>query len=85
MAVPVRVSSSDAVRKPIPLTARAAAEIGNRMMGQPYGWGGYLFNRDCSLAMRDLFVPFGVWLPTQLIGAGQGMAVHQLREGVPLG
>lgn len=33
------------------------------MMGQPYGWGGYLFNRDCSLAMRDLFVPFGVWLP----------------------
>ena len=32
-------------------------------MGQPYGWGGYLFNRDCSLAMRDLFVPFGVWLP----------------------
>ena len=37
--------------------------IGNRMMGQPYGWGGYLFNRDCSLAMRDLFVPFGVWLP----------------------
>ena len=63
VAVPVRVSPSDAVRKPIPLTARAAAEIGNRMMGQPYGWGGYLFNRDCSLAMRDLFVPFGVWLP----------------------
>ncbi|MFR4118197.1 MAG: SH3 domain-containing protein [Bilophila wadsworthia] len=63
VAVPVRVSPSDVVRKPIPLTARAAAEIGNRMMGQPYGWGGYLFNRDCSLAMRDLFVPFGVWLP----------------------
>ena len=63
VAVPVRVSPSDAVRKPIPLTAKAAAEIGNRMMGQPYGWGGYLFNRDCSLAMRDLFVPFGVWLP----------------------
>ena len=63
VAVPVRVSPSDAVRKPTPLTAKAAAEIGNRMMGQPYGWGGYLFNRDCSLAMRDLFVPFGVWLP----------------------
>ena len=54
------------------------------MMGQPYGWGGYLFNRDCSLAMRDLFVLWGV-AATQLIGAGQGMAVHQLREGVPLG
>ena len=63
VTVPVRVSSIDAVRKPLPMTAKAVAELGNRMMGQPYGWGGFLFNRDCSLAMRDLFVPFGVWLP----------------------
>ena len=63
VTVPVRVSSIDAVRKPLPMTAKAVAELGNRMMGQPYGWGGFLFNRDCSLAMRDLFIPFGVWLP----------------------
>ncbi len=63
VAVPAQVAPGDSVRKPIPLTAKSVAEIGNRMMGQPYGWGGYLFNRDCSLAMRDLFIPFGVWLP----------------------
>ena len=51
VAVPVRVSPSDAVRKPIPLTARAAAEHGTRTMGQPYGWGGQLSNRAWSSTM----------------------------------
>ncbi len=63
VAIPAQVAPGDALRKPLPLTAKSVAEIGNRMMGQPYGWGGYLFDRDCSLAMRDLFIPFGVWLP----------------------
>lgn len=63
VAVASPVSASDAVLKPLPLTPEAVARIGNVMMGQPYGWGGYLFDRDCSQAMRDLFVPFGLWLP----------------------
>jgi cell wall-associated NlpC family hydrolase len=33
------------------------------MIGQPYGWGGYGGNRDCSALLRDLFLPFGLWLP----------------------
>ncbi|GHV53063.1 hypothetical protein FACS1894206_03010 [Deltaproteobacteria bacterium] len=32
-------------------------------MGQPYGWGGLLGNRDCSSLMDDLFAPFGIYLP----------------------
>lgn len=63
VAVASPVPASDAVLKPLPLTPEAVARIGNVMMGQPYGWGGYLFDRDCSQAMRDLFVPFGLWLP----------------------
>ncbi len=31
--------------------------------GEPYGWGGYLGNRDCSATIRDLMIPFGKWLP----------------------
>ena len=85
VVVPVRVSPSDAVRKPIPLTARAAAEIGNRMMGQPYGWGGYLFNRDCSLAMRDLFVPFGVWLPRNSSAQAKAWQFISFVKASPLG
>ena len=28
-----------------------------------YGWGGMSGQRDCSSTLRDMFVPFGVWLP----------------------
>ncbi|MDD5156938.1 SH3 domain-containing C40 family peptidase [Sulfurimonas sp.] len=28
-----------------------------------YGWGGIYEQRDCSSMMRDLFTPFGIWLP----------------------
>ncbi|MCF6310647.1 MAG: SH3 domain-containing protein [Sulfurimonas sp.] len=28
-----------------------------------YGWGGMYGQRDCSSMLRDLFAPFGIWLP----------------------
>jgi len=28
-----------------------------------YGWGGMYEQRDCSSSLRDLFAPFGIWLP----------------------
>lgn len=49
--------------KPLPLTPGNLARLGNRMLGQPYRWGGSDQMRDCSLATRDLFLPFGLWLP----------------------
>ncbi|TQR31869.1 hypothetical protein DMB92_05640 [Campylobacter sp. MIT 99-7217] len=33
------------------------------LVGLPYGWGGYGFERDCSLLTRDIFGSFGVFLP----------------------
>ncbi len=48
---------------PLPLTAQAIAAVGQAFMGQAYGWGGEDGNRDCSLMLRDLFMPFGIWLP----------------------
>jgi hypothetical protein len=48
---------------PVPLTSRAVAELADGMFGQLYGWGGMFENRDCSSSMRDLFLPFGIWLP----------------------
>ena len=64
-AVPrlVTVPAASIARKPMPLTEEALARIGNGMLGQPYGWGGEFGNRDCSQMLRDLFIPFGVWLP----------------------
>jgi len=28
-----------------------------------YGWGGLFEQRDCSSMLRDIFTPFGIWLP----------------------
>lgn len=59
----VRLDKSTAVRVPLPLTPDRLAAVGADLMGQPYGWGGLNGDRDCSAMMRDLFTPFGVWLP----------------------
>jgi cell wall-associated NlpC family hydrolase len=59
----VNLAPEDAVAKPLPLTAGNMARVGNVMMGQAYGWGGMFGNRDCSALTRDLFTPFGLWLP----------------------
>lgn len=56
------VPTSNAVQKPLPLTQENLAAIGNQMINEPYGWGGLLEDRDCSLTMRDLYTPFGIWL-----------------------
>jgi len=58
-----RLPSELAAVKPLPLQPARIAELANRMIGQLYGWGGLYENRDCSATTRDLFAPFGLWLP----------------------
>jgi hypothetical protein len=57
------LDETEAAPWPVLLTRLNIAGLGNRMLGQPYGWGGYEGNRDCSSLLRDLFLPFGLWLP----------------------
>ncbi|MDL2316731.1 SH3 domain-containing protein [Desulfovibrio sp. OttesenSCG-928-A18] len=59
----VSVAPGDAVAVPMPLSADNIAAVGNRMLGQPYGWGGLDEKRDCSALTRDLLAPFGIYLP----------------------
>lgn len=57
------IPKSAAIEKPLPLTARNMARLARELVGEPYGWGGLGGNRDCSALVRDIFVPFGLWLP----------------------
>ncbi len=57
-------------RKPWDLTEDSISAVANAFiwnrpdrLGQPYGWGGMYEQRDCSSTLRDLFTPFGVWMP----------------------
>jgi hypothetical protein len=76
-----RVAPALAALKPLPLQQGRISELANRMLGQPYGWGGLYENRDCSATLRDLFAPFGVWLPRNSADqAKSGGSFHDLAK-----
>jgi len=55
---------SAAVRPmPLPPTQADVASLADELLNKPYGWGGLYRNRDCSSTLKDLFTPFGIWLP----------------------
>ncbi len=57
------VPKDTAVIKPLTITELNIAKVINQLINQPYGWGGLYRNRDCSATLKDLFTPFGIWLP----------------------
>lgn len=58
-----RLGRQEAEPAPLLPTPRNFARLADQLMGQPYGWGGFLGNRDCSALLLDLYAPFGVFLP----------------------
>ena len=55
---------NDAVAElPISFTPGRVARLAREIAGEPYGWGGLYGRRDCSALVRDIFTPFGIWLP----------------------
>lgn len=61
--VSVRIPRADAAAMPLSPTPRNLGRLADQMLGQPYGWGGYYDNRDCSALVLDLLAPFGIFLP----------------------
>ncbi len=57
------LAADTAAPMPLAATPRHIATVADRMMGQTYGWGGIDDKRDCSSMVRDLFTPFGIYLP----------------------
>ncbi len=71
-------SALDAVSMPMPMTAQNIAKVGNVMMGQLYGWGGHNEWRDCSSSLRDMFTPFGIYLPRNSSAQYKSAYTHPL-------
>ncbi|MCB2225671.1 MAG: SH3 domain-containing protein [Desulfarculaceae bacterium] len=93
---PAYLPKADGGPFPLPLTPARLAGLAAPLMGQPYAWGGLGGGRDCSSLLRDLLMPFGLWLPRNssdqgkmgrvvrlegLSGAAKIAAIR--REGVP--
>lgn len=56
-------SSEQATLMPMPATPHNFATIMSTLIGRPYGWGNMYFYNDCSAELKNLFTPFGIWLP----------------------
>jgi len=61
--VTVRFKNSDVTTKPLYLNKKNLSNIITKVMDSNYGWGGLYEERDCSSTLRDIFTPFGIWLP----------------------
>jgi len=59
----LRIPKSFAQTVPISFNKENLSQIGDALLGEKYGWGGFLANRDCSAMTRDFLSPFGIWIP----------------------
>lgn len=57
------ITKGSAQNMPLVLNKENFAKILEELKNKPYGWGGAYFFNDCSLEMKSLFTPFGIWLP----------------------
>ncbi len=61
--IPVTLPKRAAAKVPMRFTAENIGSVLDGIIGKPYGWGGLYGDRDCSAMIRDIFAPFGIWLP----------------------
>lgn len=57
------INKNQADIMPLKATPRNFAYLLKSLQNRPYGWGGLYFYNDCSSELRNLFTPFGIWLP----------------------
>ena len=65
---------------PLRATPSNMARLANNLMGQPYGWGGLEGYHDCASLLKDLFLPFGIWLPSDSRPQSQAGTFVSLKE-----
>ncbi len=57
------ITKDQATSMPFSATPHHFTQIMQTLIGRPYGWGNLYFYNDCSAELKNLFVPFGIWLP----------------------
>ena len=58
-----KISKQSAHKGILPFSTKNMDLIVYEIMKSNYGWGGMYGQRDCSSTLRDLYTPFGIWLP----------------------
>jgi hypothetical protein len=58
-----KISKRSAHKGILPFNTTNIDTIVDEILKSNYGWGGMYGQRDCSSTLRDLYSPFGIWLP----------------------
>lgn len=58
-----KIAKEIATKDVLKLNEANLATVINEVSKTNYGWGGMYEQRDCSSMLRDMFAPFGIWLP----------------------
>ena len=61
--ITLRIPKAYAGKLPLSFNQENITSISTELLGEKYGWGGYLENRDCSAMTRDFLAPFAIWVP----------------------
>lgn len=77
------LAADDVVTMPLAATPANFAMVLRRLQNRPYAWGGSDIYNDCSLELKSLFTPFGVWLPRHSSEQVRGVDVIDLPTATP--
>lgn len=69
--IAVYIPTAFAKSFPLDFQSNNILTIGNELLNEKYGWGGFMANRDCSAMTKDFFAPFGIWLPRNSFSQSQ--------------
>ena len=61
--IKARIEKNQATKGPLDFNEKNVLHVSSQLLGEKYGWGGFLGNRDCSAMTKDFLAPFGLWLP----------------------
>ncbi|WP_373002312.1 SH3 domain-containing protein [Sulfurimonas sp.] len=59
----VKISKDIARKDILNLDRESLTSVMGEVFKSKYGWGGMYGQRDCSSMLRDMYAPFGIWLP----------------------
>ncbi len=58
----INLNDDEIEAMPLAFNTQNRIKIAKQLMDEPYGWGGFLNNRDCSSFTQDYFATFGKYL-----------------------
>ncbi|MFK5937354.1 MAG: SH3 domain-containing protein [Sulfurimonas sp.] len=61
--IKAKLSKNIANKGFIDFNAKNLDKLISELQNSNYGWGGVYGQRDCSSTLKDMFTPFGLWLP----------------------